>query len=189
MIGIWGSHAQAFLLALTVVTSAVFALPIFFVPLAWARRFGWRIPEHTDLAVYFGRCLGAFILIVELLMLRGGNHEMTIDCTCGHCDAIRSDGGLWRAVGIEVDHQGTRRIDKVEAQHVGAGHRLCQRVRNRQRQFVVEAADVGCPRFRQLQRDASGQFILGSRGAGRPEESCGDSQCRAESACKSDHLT
>jgi len=70
MIGIWGSHAQAFLLALMIVTSAVFALPIFFVPLAWARRFGWRIPEHTDLAIYFGRCLGAFILIVELLMLR-----------------------------------------------------------------------------------------------------------------------
>jgi hypothetical protein len=70
MMGIWGSHAQAFLLALMIVTSAAFALPIFLVPLAWARWFGWRIPEHTDLAIYFGRCLGAFILIVELLMLR-----------------------------------------------------------------------------------------------------------------------
>ena len=70
MIGIWAAHAQAFLLVLMLVTSAVFALPIFFTPLTWARRFGWRIPEHTDLAVYFGRCLGAFILIVELLMLR-----------------------------------------------------------------------------------------------------------------------
>jgi hypothetical protein len=70
MIGIWAAHAQAFLLVLMLVTSAVFALPIFLTPLTWARRFGWRIPEHTDLAVYFGRCLGAFILIVELLMLR-----------------------------------------------------------------------------------------------------------------------
>jgi uncharacterized membrane protein YsdA (DUF1294 family) len=70
MIGIWGSHAQAFLLVLMIATSAAFALPIFLVPLTWARRFGWRIPEHTDLAIYFGRCLGAFILIVELLMLR-----------------------------------------------------------------------------------------------------------------------
>jgi hypothetical protein len=51
-------------------TSAAFALPIFLAPLAWARRLGWRIPEHTDLAIYFGRCLGAFILVVELLMLR-----------------------------------------------------------------------------------------------------------------------
>ena len=70
MIGIWGAHAQLFLLVLLLVTSAVFALPIFLAPLSWAQRLGWKIPEHTDLAVYFGRCLGAFILIVELLMLR-----------------------------------------------------------------------------------------------------------------------
>ena len=30
----------------------------------------WRLPQEIDLAVYFGRCLGAFILIVEGLMLR-----------------------------------------------------------------------------------------------------------------------
>ena len=72
MLGRWSVHAQDFLLVLVAVTSVVFALPIFLAPLAWARRFGWRIPEHTDLAVYFGRCLGAFILIVELLMLRAG---------------------------------------------------------------------------------------------------------------------
>ncbi len=70
MVGTWGSHAQAFLLALMLVTSAAFALPIFLAPLAWARRLGWRIPEDTDLAIYFGRCLGAFILVIELLMLR-----------------------------------------------------------------------------------------------------------------------
>jgi len=70
VIGIWAAHAQLFLLVLMVVTSALLALPIFLAPLTWARRLGWQIPEHTDLAVYFGRCLGAFILIVELLMLR-----------------------------------------------------------------------------------------------------------------------
>lgn len=70
MVGTWGSHAQAFLLVLMLVTSAAFALPIFLAPLAWARRLGWRIPADTDLAIYFGRCLGAFILVVELLMLR-----------------------------------------------------------------------------------------------------------------------
>ncbi len=70
MIGIWRSHAQAFLVVLMLVTSAAFALPIFLAPLTWARRLGWQIPEHTDLAVYFGRCLGAFILVVEMLMLR-----------------------------------------------------------------------------------------------------------------------
>ena len=30
----------------------------------------WEIPKETDLAVYFGRCLGAFICIVELIALR-----------------------------------------------------------------------------------------------------------------------
>ena len=70
MLGIWGAHAQKYLLFLVAVTTVVFALPIFLVPLRWAEWFGWRIPQQTDLTVYFGRCLGAFILIVELLMLQ-----------------------------------------------------------------------------------------------------------------------
>jgi hypothetical protein len=70
MLGIWGAHAQTYLFCLMAVTTVVFALPIFLAPLRWARWFGWEIPEQTDLAVYFGRCLGAFILIVELLMLQ-----------------------------------------------------------------------------------------------------------------------
>ncbi|QDF96704.1 hypothetical protein CJ010_09270 [Azoarcus sp. DD4] len=70
MIGIWQSASQTYLLGLCIVTTAVFALPITFAPLRWARLMRWRIPEHTDLAVYFGRCLGCFILIVEALMLR-----------------------------------------------------------------------------------------------------------------------
>lgn len=72
MIGIWGAHSQAYLLALMAVTTCVFALPIFLVPLRWAAWFRWRLPRDTDLAVYFGRCLGAFVLIVEALMLRAG---------------------------------------------------------------------------------------------------------------------
>jgi len=72
MLGLWGAWSQVFLLVLCIVTTLVFAGPIFLVPLSWARWFGWRIPQETDLAVYFGRCLGAFILIVEALMLRAG---------------------------------------------------------------------------------------------------------------------
>jgi hypothetical protein len=70
MLGHWGAYAQMYLLVLMAATTVVFALPIFLAPLKWARWFGWTIPQQTDLAVYFGRCLGAFILIVELLMLR-----------------------------------------------------------------------------------------------------------------------
>ena len=72
MLGLWTVHAQTYLLALAVVTTLLFALPITLWPLTWARLMGWKIPEHTDLAVYFGRCLGAFILIVEALMFRAG---------------------------------------------------------------------------------------------------------------------
>ena len=70
MLGIWSESAADYLLVLTVVTTLVFALPIFLVPLTWARLMGWRIPTQTDLTVYFGRCLGAFILILEAMMLR-----------------------------------------------------------------------------------------------------------------------
>lgn len=72
MLGLWSAYSQVFLIVLVCVTSLVFALPIFLVPLSWARWFGWRIPQERDLAIYFGRCLGAFILIVEALMLRAG---------------------------------------------------------------------------------------------------------------------
>ncbi|HZR37902.1 MAG TPA: hypothetical protein VFA75_21200 [Nevskia sp.] len=72
MLGLWSAYSQIYLLVLAASTTVVFALPIFLAPLTWARRFGWRIPADTDLAVYFGRCLGAFILIVEALMLRAG---------------------------------------------------------------------------------------------------------------------
>lgn len=72
MVGLWSAHAQSYLLVLMVVTTLVFGLPIFLIPLTWARVFGWRVPLDTDLAVYFGRCLGAFILIIEALMLRAG---------------------------------------------------------------------------------------------------------------------
>lgn len=70
MTGIWGAHAQTFLLVAMLATTALFALPIFLAPLRWARLLGWPLPTDTDLAVYFGRCLGAFVLIVEALMLR-----------------------------------------------------------------------------------------------------------------------
>jgi hypothetical protein len=72
MIGIWSGGAQQFLLVLAVSTTLFFAIPIFFVPMRWAKLMLWTIPGHTDLAVYFGRCLGAFVLMMELMMLRAG---------------------------------------------------------------------------------------------------------------------
>ena len=70
MIGVWSGHAQAFLLVATVLSALGLSLPIFLAPLAWARRFGWTIPDHTELAVYFGRSLGALAVTINLLTLR-----------------------------------------------------------------------------------------------------------------------
>jgi hypothetical protein len=69
MIGIWAGGASRFLLILAAVTTPAFALPILLMPLRWARLVQWHVPEQTDLAVYFGRCLGAFVLVIEVLMV------------------------------------------------------------------------------------------------------------------------
>lgn len=71
MLGIWAEHSGTYLFVLATLTTLFFALPIFVKPLTWARLMRWEIPEQKHLAIYFGRCLGAFILIVEALMLRG----------------------------------------------------------------------------------------------------------------------
>lgn len=72
MIGMWADSAQTFLVVFAVLGGAVFALPIFLAPLRWARAFRWTIPEHTDLAVYFGRCLGVVIVALAYFVLRAG---------------------------------------------------------------------------------------------------------------------
>lgn len=72
MVGVWSAYAQLYLLVLAAVTTVVFALPIFVVPLTWARWFTWTLPAETDLAVYFGRCLGAFVLVIEVMLVRAG---------------------------------------------------------------------------------------------------------------------
>lgn len=70
MIGTMGDHAQTFLLVFGIIGAVAFALPIFFAPLAWARVFRWNLPDDTDLAVYFGRCLGVMALAFDGFVLR-----------------------------------------------------------------------------------------------------------------------
>ncbi len=70
MLGYYADYAETYLLVLMIVTTVAFVIPIFFTPLLWARMLLWSIPEDTDLAVYFGRCLGSFALIVEIMVLR-----------------------------------------------------------------------------------------------------------------------
>lgn len=69
-IGIWSANAGTFALVLTTFTFFAFSLPIFLLPGTWARMLLWRLPEDTDLAWYFARCLGSFAVVTNLLFLR-----------------------------------------------------------------------------------------------------------------------
>jgi len=70
--GIWAEHAQAFLVVFGLAAGFAFALPIFVVPLTWARVFRWNLPDNTDLAIYFGRCLGVLAVVLTGFVLRAG---------------------------------------------------------------------------------------------------------------------
>ena len=65
MIGMWNEYSQDYLMFLLIGTTLVFSIPIFFIPLTWARIMKWTIPEQTDLVLYFGRCLGSLALVME----------------------------------------------------------------------------------------------------------------------------
>lgn len=70
MIGIWSENAQTFLLVFGIVGAIAFGVPIFLMPITWARVFRWNLPDVTDLAVYFGRCLGVLALVLNTFVLR-----------------------------------------------------------------------------------------------------------------------
>lgn len=55
LLGVWADQAGVFLAWLCAITTVVFAVPITFFPLRWARLMRWRIPAETQLTVYFGR--------------------------------------------------------------------------------------------------------------------------------------
>lgn len=73
MIGIWAEHAQTFLLAFGLVAGLAFAVPILLVPLTWARAFRWNLPQDTDLAIYFGRCLGVLAVVLAGFAIRAAS--------------------------------------------------------------------------------------------------------------------
>jgi hypothetical protein len=67
MIGILKAYCGIYLKLIATGTLIFFGLPMLLWPLKWAKVLGWRIPEHTDLAVYFGRCLGSVITVIGFL--------------------------------------------------------------------------------------------------------------------------
>jgi hypothetical protein len=51
--------ARRFAAFFVLLFTPVFALPLFLDPYRWARAFGWKPEQETDVGLYFGRCLGA----------------------------------------------------------------------------------------------------------------------------------
>ena len=64
---------RVFLVAVAALFIPVFALPLFIDPIWWAERFGWETEGPRDLAVYFGRCLGAVALAIAVIALRAAS--------------------------------------------------------------------------------------------------------------------
>ena len=62
-------RARVFLLVVGGLFLVVIALPLLIAPFAWAEAFGWDVGPHTDLAAYFGRCLGAVATAVTVVAL------------------------------------------------------------------------------------------------------------------------
>ena len=73
MLGVLSSHAVIFLWMAMILTLVIFGIPILIFPLRWARRLKWSIPEDDHLTLYFGRCLGSFILVFEYAIYRAIN--------------------------------------------------------------------------------------------------------------------
>lgn len=57
----------AFLLVGGIFFLALFGIPLLLVPMSWARRVGWDIPQERALANYLGRSLGGVILAIVLV--------------------------------------------------------------------------------------------------------------------------
>jgi hypothetical protein len=72
MIGIWSEFSQQYLIIWAILTSVFFTIPLFFMPITWAKVLQWNIPTDTDLAIYFGRCLGGVGLAICALALHAG---------------------------------------------------------------------------------------------------------------------
>jgi len=46
-------------------------------PIKWANILGWEIPAKTDLAVYFGRCLGGVTCVITYFGLKAIENKIT----------------------------------------------------------------------------------------------------------------
>jgi hypothetical protein len=80
MIGILKEHATIYMYVVSISTLLLFGLPLTCWPLRWAGVLGWRIPDHTHLAVYFGRCLGGVICAIACFAIITAENQVLLEC-------------------------------------------------------------------------------------------------------------
>ena len=78
MLGLWSEYAVQYLYIVAALTFLLFGLPMFLCPLKWAKPFKWIIPDHTHLAIYFGRCLGGIICSMAIFAFIATKNENTL---------------------------------------------------------------------------------------------------------------
>ena len=59
-----------FLRILSPLFLAVIGLPLLISPYRWAKAFGWRKEQETDIGLYFGRCLGGVATALSIEGMR-----------------------------------------------------------------------------------------------------------------------
>ncbi len=74
MIGIWQSHADIFLIVAGLAMLLSFGLPLLIVPLRWARLFRWEVPQPQALAVFMGRSMGIFIIVMSVFAFKAAQY-------------------------------------------------------------------------------------------------------------------
>jgi hypothetical protein len=96
------SLASAFLTIAPSFFLVVYALPLLFVPIRWARLFRWKIPEgDLTLAVYFGRCLGGVataVAVVCLLAAKAPEQNVALFDLIALVGAFMTGVHIWGAV-------------------------------------------------------------------------------------------
>lgn len=56
----------------------IFGVPMAIWPIQWAKTLRWNIPEQTDLAVYYGRCLGCVAFVIGAFGVLASSHPAVL---------------------------------------------------------------------------------------------------------------
>jgi hypothetical protein len=94
------SLAQIVLLVAGASVGLFYGVPLLFVPIHWSRAFRWKAPADLRLARYFGRCLGAGVLVLCAVALVGAFQPEHTRLALGACALMLALQGAIHVVGM-----------------------------------------------------------------------------------------